>query len=238
MLNVIGNLFDIYGYEKINLGNGKLFSKPNNSMQKDFWIVIEENDLNSIVSRQVDILHECKTKQSSNELDKNASLLVIWNTGGELDLLEMKKQIMPIEENPYYFKKHILYFSPSELESLKDEIENIEINEFFISHITNEETFKQYKNNPLQGSWRELFYRIIIKLPFIKVDIDTSSDIESLQQSIISKLSLNNDHTLHDLNNQVFEQYENLTLDEIVDKDVSEFIDDLFDAAEGNLNGN
>ena len=67
MLNIICDLFELYNYEKIDLEQGFLFSHPNDSEKKDFWIVIEEDDLSSVVLRQSDILNDCKIKYESNK---------------------------------------------------------------------------------------------------------------------------------------------------------------------------
>ncbi len=238
MLNIICDLFELYNYEKIDLEQGFLFSHPNDSEKKDFWIVIEEDNLSSVVLRQSDILNDCKIKYESNDLEKNASLLILWNTTGELELSEMKKLIMPIEENPYYFKKHVLYYSHSELEEFNSKLEDNNLSDFFSSNITNEETFRDYKENPLQGSWRELFYRVTIKLPFINININTSSNIESLQHIINNKLENNNDNRLIHLNNYFFELYEDLTIEQIGSKEPSEIIDSLFEITEGDTDGN
>ncbi|MGJ0299135.1 hypothetical protein NG744_09335 [Aliarcobacter cryaerophilus] len=238
MLNIICDLFELYNYEKIDLEQGFLFSHPNDSEKKDFWIVIEEDNLSSVVLRQSDILNDCKIKYESNDLEKNASLLILWNTTGELELSEMKKLIMHIEENPYYFKKHVLYYSPSELEEFNSKLEDNNLSDFFSSNITNEETFRDYKKNPLQGSWRELFYRVTIKLPFINININTSSNIESLQHIINNKLENNNDNRLINLNNYFFELYEDLTIEQIESKEPSEIIDSLFEITEGDTDGN
>ncbi len=236
MIDIVSALFEAHGYEKINLEQGFLFLYPNSMEKKDFWIVIEEDDLSSVVLRQSDILNDCKVRYESSDLEKNASLLIIWNTTGELELLDMKKQIMPIEENPYYFKKHVLYYSPTELEDLNSKLDGNNINDFFSSNITNEETFKDYKENPLQGSWRELFYRVTIKLPFINININTSSNIESLQHIINNKLENNNNRLIH-LNNHLFELYEDLTIEQIGSKEPSEIIDSLFESTEGETDG-
>ncbi|WP_066402507.1 ABC-three component system middle component 1 [Aliarcobacter cryaerophilus] len=238
MLNIICDLFELYNYDKIDLEQGFLFSHPNDSEKKDFWIVIEEDDLSSVVLRQSDILNDCKIKYESNDLEKNASLLILWNTTGELELSEMKKLIMPIEENPYYFKKHVLYYSHSELEEFNSKLEDNNLSDFFSSNITNEETFRDYKENPLQGSWRELFYRVTIKLPFINININTSSNIESLQHIINNKLENNNDNRLIHLNNHFFELYEDLTIEQVGSKEPSEIIDSLFEITEGDTDGN
>lgn len=238
MLNIICDLFELYNYDKIDLEQGFLFSHPNDSEKKDFWIVIEEDDLSSVVLRQSDILNDCKIKYESNDLEKNASLLILWNTTGELELSEMKKLIMPIEENPYYFKKHVLYYSHSELEEFNSKLEDNNLSDFFSSNITNEETFRDYKENPLQGSWRELFYRVTIKLPFINININTSPNIESLQHIINNKLENNNDNRLIHLNNHFFELYEDLTIEQVGSKEPSEIIDSLFEITEGDTDGN
>lgn len=75
MLNIICDLFELYNYEKIDLEQGFLFSHPNDSEKKDFWIVIEEDDLSSVVLRQSDILNDCKIKYESNDLEKKCFLI-------------------------------------------------------------------------------------------------------------------------------------------------------------------
>ena len=52
MIDIVSALFEAHGYEKINLEQGFLFLYPNSMEKKDFWIVIEEDDLSSVVLRQ------------------------------------------------------------------------------------------------------------------------------------------------------------------------------------------
>lgn len=235
MLNIVQNLFEANDFNSQNVEDGILFSKTVSSNKTDYWLVIERNNINSLIEEEQErFFLKCKEINNS-ELKKNISMLIIWNTGGELDFVNMKKQIMPIEENPYFFKKHVLYYSPNELEEINAQISDININDFFLNTISNESIFAAYKANPVQGSWRELFYRLVIKLPFIKVNIDSTLDIESLQQTINNQLEINIDNTLVDLNAKVFELYEELEHDAINNKDVSEIIDDLLVAEEGGI---
>ena len=239
MISIVSDLFENDDYEKLELEEGVLFFKSEENIKKDFWFVIEERDLNLIEDKQPEILKNCIDSIDSIELNKNISMLVIWNTGGNLEFKEMKKKLMQVEENPYYFKKHVLYYSPSELEQLNQEISNNTFNEFFLSNITNDENFKAYKENPMIGSWRELFYRIIIKLPFIHVNIDTTTNIESLQQTIEHKLESNNDNNIKDLNDKIFELYQDTANDEIEIMNVSSVVDELLVVLEeGEANGN
>ena len=239
MLNIIKTLFEDNEYSSQNMEDGILFSKIDSSNKIDFWFVIDKNDIDLVVEEdQERIFSKCK-EINNTELKKNISMLVIWDTGGTMDFVYMKKKIIQIEENPYYFKKHVLYYSPKELEELNSQISNTNIDEFFLTNISNELNFADYKANPMQKSWRELFYRIVIKLPFIKINIDSSSDIESLQQSIYNKLQQNTDIILDNLNNKVFELYEEVTNDEIENKNTLEIVNDLLNILEeGEINGN
>lgn len=237
MLNIVQNLFESNDYNSQIVEDGILFSKIDLSNKIDYWFVINKNDINSLIEEEQEIFF-LKCKEINNfELKKNISMLIVWNTGGRLDFVNMKKQIMPIEEDPNYFKKHVLYYSPNELEEIYTQISSVNINDFFLNNLSDESIFAAYKANPVQGSWRELFYRLVIKLPFIKIDIDSTLDIESLQQTINNKLET--DNTLVHLNAKVFELYEELDHDAILHKDVSEIIDDLLVAEEGGItNGN
>ena len=238
MINIVSDLFEHDNYQKLEIEEGILFFKEED-IKKDFWFVIEESDLNLIEDKQSEILKNCIDGLDSIDLNKNVSMLIIWNTGGDLPFKEMKKQLMQVEENPYYFKKHVLYYSPSELEQLYQEISDSTINDFFLSNITNEENFKAYKENPMQGSWRELFYRIIIKLPFIHVNIDTSTNIESLQQIIENKLESNSENSIKELNDKIFELYSDIANDKIKVIDVSSVVNELLVVLEeGESNGN
>lgn len=239
MLNIVQNLFEANGYNSQIVEDGILFSKIDLFNKIDYWFVIDRTDINLLIEEEQE-RYFLKCKEINNfELKKNISMLIVWNTGGGLDFVNMKKQIMPIEENPYYFKKHVLYYSPNELEEIYTQISSVNINDFFLNNISNESMFATYKANPVQGSWRELFYRLVIKLPFIQIDIDSTLDIESLQQTINNNLSIHNDNTLVHLNAKVFELYEELDHEAINNKEISEIINDLLVAAEGGItNGN
>ena len=62
MIDIVSALFEAHGYEKINLEQGFLFLYPNSMEKKDFWIVIEEDDL-----------LEDKINEMVNEIEKRFS---------------------------------------------------------------------------------------------------------------------------------------------------------------------
>ncbi len=220
MIELIGKLFESDEYVGINIEESILFYKND---KKDFWLVIQENDLESLIENQIDLLEECKEANNAPELEKNISMLILWNKGEE-SFNSMKKKILPIEEDPYYFKKHILNFSSTELEKFKDEIVDNNLREFVDEQVVNYETFKRFKGNPQAPTWESLLYRLAIKLPFIKIDIEENGDLGSLLRQNNQKIQSHLDRTLLDLDSRIFELYEDSVIEDL---DINEILENL-----------
>ena len=141
------------------------------------------------IYKQSELFDTCKQVNKNSALDKNISMLVLWETGGDLDIGEMKKKIMMVEEDPYFFKKHVLYFSSEEYDSLKTALGKESLHNFLQKNIALQDVFVKYKENPLSQGWRPLLYRIAIKIPFIDIDIGSSDGLTSLfeKNSLASK---------------------------------------------------
>ncbi len=238
MINIIKNLFESHEYICQEVGQGNLYSKIESTNKKEFWFVTEEENLDNIISNQNEILKMCTDVNDADELVKNISMLILWNTGGELDLKIMKKKMMPVEEDPYYFKKHVLYFSSDECTKLMEEIDDQNVTDFVIEKIPLSEVFSEYKSNPRSQNWYELLYRIAIKLPFISINIDAGSGIESLEENINEKLAADTENRLKNLNDKFFELYEEMSIDDLNIKEATEVITDLLPSLEKEDNGN
>jgi hypothetical protein len=204
MINIIKNLFESHEYVCQEAGKGNLFSKVESTNKKDFWFVVEEENLDTVLNNQDEILELCSSINDADELVKNISMLILWNTGGRLEYKVMKKKIMPVEEDPYYFKKHVLYFSSNEYTRLMEEISDKNVTDFIAETIPKSVIFKEYKLNPNSQNWHELLYRLVMKLPFISINIDTSAGIESLEENINGKLAENTTNLLKNLNDNVY----------------------------------
>lgn len=238
MVNIIKSLFESYEYVCQEVGQGNLFSKIEATNKKDFWYVVVEENLDTLLNNQDEILKLCSDMNDSDELVKNISMLILWNTGGRLDYKVMKKKIMPIEEDPYYFKKHVLYFSLDEYTRLIEEVSNRNITDFIKETIPKSEVFKEYKLNPHSQNWHELLYRMAMKLPFISINIDTSAGIESLEENINRRLTAHTSNRLKNLNDKVFELYEEISIEELKIIDTTELINNLIPSIEEQDNGN
>ena len=226
MVELIKELFEAHEYTSYNIDGGTLFSTNKESDKKDFWLVIQDIDLDLLLERQEDLLEQCKKVNNAPELEKNISMLILWNKGEE-EFSHMKKKILPIEEDPYYFKKHILYFSSIELEKFQDEIAENNLREFVDEQLVDYETFKRFKDNPQAQNWESLLYRFAIKLPFIKIDIEENEDLGSLFTQNSDRIQNHTDTILSNLDSTIFDLYGDSSLDELNELEVMEILKSL-----------
>lgn len=172
MIDLIESLFDSSEFISKKIEDCRLYSYKETSEKAAFWLVANVKDLAPLLRRQDKLFDACKKIGQHHALDKNISMLVLWETGGDQKINNMKRRIMSAEEDPYYFKKNILYYSSSELKLLKDKVGDTHIYDFLKKEVISTETFAEYKQNPTDQTWQSLLYRIVIKLPFIKIEIE------------------------------------------------------------------
>lgn len=205
MINLISGLFRSCGYTANNLGDDILFSENKMSARTDFWLIVQAADLKLLLDKQSELFAFCKQSISDAAVDKNLSMLILWDTGGALKLGEMKKKVMSIEEDTYFFKKHVLYYSTLESDSLKEVMSEEPFHEFFQKHIASQEVFEKYKQNPLSQGWQPLLCRIAIKIPFLDIHIGLSDNLDSLFENNTKKIKAAKDKGLMRFNQHFFE---------------------------------
>jgi hypothetical protein len=142
-------------------------------------------------------------------------MVVLWNTGGNIDLRDMKRKVMAIEEDPYFFKKYVLYFSPKERTALYETIGTYSLYEFLKEKIISQDVFSQYRKDALSQSWHALLFRIAIKLPFVPIDIPQTDGLKSLFNENKMKIEQSSDKELHIFDQIISEKYKSKTIDDI-----------------------
>jgi hypothetical protein len=93
-----------------------------------------------------------------------------------------------LEEDLYFFKKHVLYYTAVELEELKLQLNTLSLRCLLTEELVNPITFTRYKEKST-GSWEALLYRIAIKLTFLPVLPRDSGELAELYSSHSQKLS-------------------------------------------------
>ena len=91
-------------------------------------------------------------------------MICILKIGSLSEFKENEGKIFAIEEDPYQYKKYILYYSEVEKEMIKDKCYKD-----IIRIISDKNQFRAYKIDPLQSSIYSLAAKIFIKLPFLEL---------------------------------------------------------------------
>lgn len=103
---------------------------------------------------------------------KNTDLVILFRLDSLAELNQYEHSIFDIEENAYSLKKHVLYYTASELELLK---QYLDLGEVIENLITTPDLFNQYKDNPNKETAFSLACRLYIKLPFLAVPAKKST---------------------------------------------------------------
>ena len=115
MIDIINDIFVASGFMPQQTKDG-VFYKSTSIEQ--YWLVVKkEADL--VLEKQSSYFETCKNLCLEPSLDKNISMLVLWETDGKVEKNEFKRKKMGVEEDPYYFKKYVLGYSSEEANELK-----------------------------------------------------------------------------------------------------------------------
>ncbi len=234
MLELTKILFERYGFKTFEFKNG-LFCESANENREQYWLVIKVTDkIDSVLEQQAFNFNECKKICSEPGVDKNLSMLVLWETDGSVPREQFKKNKMKIEEDPYFFKKYVLGYAAKELQQLQNQIAERDIAKFIEDGIVSKQIFDDYKNDPYVKTWQSLIYRLAIKLPFIKINIGESQGLQSLLEEHDKALAKDG---MLDVNKSLMTVLDKVSSGDIKNMKPSEFYKLLWPFFEGDQNG-
>ena len=208
MLNKLNQIFQDNGFEVVkNNDDLKIFKRNDNEKFEYFLLVQSTNITNVLEEKQLQYLKTLKDTIQDKEVDKNSTLLICF----ESEILplnsEIYKEILKIEEDPYFFRKLVLPYTQEQICFLDnpDEFGNI---------IKDTDKFEEFKvackNRDLTNSQYEIISQLYIKLPFFK--LPTVSNVKNIVLDEY-KRSLSDEET------KTLEFLEKTNIDDIVDND-------------------
>ncbi|KLV09094.1 hypothetical protein ABT56_02540 [Photobacterium aquae] len=126
--------------------------------------LMKPNELNQwVLANTPSVLREQPT------FAKNTDVVVLFELDRLADVIDYESEIFALEEDSYSFKKHVLYYSQTELDLLnKNDTSNV------ANLIKDQSKFSSYKKSPMVESEYGIASRIYIKLPFLSVPVDES----------------------------------------------------------------
>lgn len=216
MINLISKIFEEAGLEEKGNADFKIYGLRE---QQNYWVIVQyEDDVANVVDQQIELFVKAKEIVQHSAFDKNANLLVL----NKIKTISNIKTdiLLQIEENPYHFKKSILYYTEEEFKNLSDAIGNLPTLSTIESMILTEKIFEQHKLYFDANNVESLVYRMAIKIPFIKMNITQTNNLKSLEE--INTNSLENNQ-FNDLLVQSFltlsdEDFSTVTTEAIINK--------------------
>jgi len=177
---------DDSGFVFIENIEGFSFYKKIKENNKRFLIVYETDSLQEVdyYNNTIKDITPIEIK-SEPAFERNSDLIVLLNLKNLGDFNTHEQKIFSIEEDPYYFKKYVLYYSEEE----KYILENKSINDLR-DVILNRDLFNAYKKNPNYPSLYSFSARFFIKVPFLYVpvnEIEMPSIEVMLKESLLAK---------------------------------------------------
>ncbi|WP_201584274.1 ABC-three component system middle component 1 [Psychrobacter jeotgali] len=125
----------------------------------ELYDVVSAEELNTLVTK-----NSPSSFLENPAYKKNSDLICILKIEHLASFKSIEDEIFAIEEDPYQYKKYVLYYIDAEEAIIKD----INFNDLK-KVISDKHQFTQYKIDPLQPSMYSLAARIFIKLPFLEL---------------------------------------------------------------------
>lgn len=187
MIDLINRIFQAAEHEEKPNIDFKIYVLKE---QKNYWVIAQYDgdEINNVLDDQIELFVKTKELVLESTFDKNVNLLIL-NKVSKLEDVKFDN-LLHIEENPYHFKKSILYYTNEELKNLNVSIGESNVLTTIEKLILKDEIFEQHKTNFDANSFESLIYRIAIKIPFIKIRIAHTNNLKSLEE--INKKSIGN----------------------------------------------
>lgn len=180
-------------FDSLNLSG--FFSLSNEQGRKEFFLIIQTDNLEPFISKTVtekgfEKIYSLLIKEAfyRPDFNKNTTLIFLFKSENPLPTEKIKRQIYEVEENPYYFKKHVLIFTENQVIDLKSKCEAITVEN--LNSLVNNIDFKEFKNKPDSNDYKQLLLNIYVKFPFLKTP-NKKKDIENLTSKISTLLNAN-----------------------------------------------
>ena len=179
MIDLISKIFESTGIEKKSNTDFNVFILKE---QKNYWVVstYDGDKINNVLNDQIEIFVKAKELIQEPTFDKNVNLLILNKVEklGEVNF----DNLLQIEENPYHFKKNILYYTAEELANLNAKIGESDTLPAIEALILKDQIFEKHKTDFDANSFESLLYRMVIKIPIIKIKIPQTNNLKSLEE--------------------------------------------------------
>lgn len=188
--NRFQRLKDIEKQSYINKKCGRLYNQQGEDSVTQYLVVLNINETDLLNTRaflekdQIDVYQVLKKYISNSSFDKNISLLLCIEYNQINRFEEINEYIMKVEEDPYYFKKFVLFYSKNEVININKELNNTEhcIWEFIKEKFGCDEIINIEDKNI------EFILKLCIKMPYIPITFSDSHKFNNISHKVEEKI--------------------------------------------------
>lgn len=208
MIDRLSGIFQDNGFQIFENNDDLKILKRNDNEKFEYFLLVQLTNLTNILEeKQLQYLKTLKDKIKDKEVDKNTTLVICFKSETLPLNSEIYKQILKIEEDPYFFRKLVLPYTQQQVGFL----DNPDTFKDVIKDTNSFERFKvACKNKDLTSSQYEIVSQLYIKLPFFKLPI--ISDVKNIVLDDYKR-------SLDDIQKKTLSFLEEVKLDEIVDNE-------------------
>lgn len=174
-------------------GSGRLYVQHTTEVIQ-YLLVIEiskEDLLNSkkfLSEGQMDIYHTLQGSVHEATFDKNVSLLLCLEYKENDDFEKINQYILRIEEDPYCFKKLVLFYTRHEIETISSILESEKCSIWNLI----QSKFEKYKLIDVEDEKTNFISKLCIKLPFIPITFSDNQEFNNIQSKIQMRIKEKN----------------------------------------------
>lgn len=216
MNNFLSEMMESVGYSRSDTPSLKLFNKGYEFFIFEHFEIDELKDF--FKSEKLDHLISEFQKLDDDKVKKNTSLFVLIKVDNVLEVhKEYLNKIMAIEEDEYYFRKYVIFYTENGLSKIKPNTQ------FLLDYIQSEDSenkslFDKFEENMFFDDAYFIAMQLIIKLPFISLP-HSDNRFEVVEDRIKNRIEL---ESLIDKEEQVHK-----ILDLLDEKKIREELDNI-----------
>lgn len=162
-----------------NAEEALLFTNNEQGDKRSYWLLLEREQA-TLLEEQISLFIKFKALIGEKDFDKNCSLLLLLKRPAPGTEPEHKREVLLIEDNPFYFKKYVLCYTLKELEEFTAARNNRHELNFLEKEMVSRACFSVYKKGPQAENWQSLVFRLSLKIPFINVKTEVKPGLSAL----------------------------------------------------------
>lgn len=205
MIEIVKSIFQQLNFSiapQESLSAGSFLASFKSSLKEEYFLVLSVSQMQQVRRNEEGLSNSLADLLSSWKgvspgVSKNISLLVLWQALSEEEVENNKKLIFELEEDPYDFKKYVLFYTESELEAFRNRFSEQGYSlESLQQELNSSDSFIAFKGYLKAKSsnvehvflYYSLLSRIFIKMPILRTT-NQHQELYDLQSVIDATVS-------------------------------------------------